>query len=146
MKVEQKEKLASLLGEDVKFDCKMANYTTLRVGGRAEALCEIKNNDILSKVISFISREKLDYEILGFGSNVIVTDGGVEGIIIVLKGTFRKIEKREKDATLLRVGAGCSLKDFLNYCRKEGLGGIEFLAGIPGTIGGAVSSACRNPG
>ena len=49
------------------------------------------------------------------------------------------IEKREKDATLLRVGAGCSLKDFLNYCRKEGLGGIEFLAGIPGTIGGAVA-------
>jgi UDP-N-acetylmuramate dehydrogenase len=139
MNVKQKEKLTFLLGEDIKFDCKMAKYTTLGVGGNAEALCEIKNEDLLRQVILFFLKEKLNYEILGLGSNVVIRDSGVEGIIIVLKGTFCNIERPDKNSTLLRIGAGCSLGDFLNYCRKEGLGGIEFLAGIPGTIGGAVA-------
>ncbi|MFC1883330.1 UDP-N-acetylmuramate dehydrogenase [Thermodesulfobacteriota bacterium] len=139
MNAEQRERLVLLLGGNVQFDCPMSNYTTLKVGGSAEALCEIKTRDVLKQVISFLSEENLSYEVLGWGSNVIIKDTGIEGAIIVLKENFGGIDRPDKNGTLLLAGAGCGLGKFVNYCKKEELGGIEFLAGIPGTIGGAVT-------
>ena len=139
MNAAQRTELISLLGENVKFEFPMADYTTLKVGGNAEAFCRINDETTLIKVVSFFKTEEIIYEVLGWGSNIVIKDNGVQGAIIVLSGSLAAIGKCEGNATAIVAGGGCRLVDLLNFCRKNELGGIEFLAGIPGTVGGAVA-------
>jgi UDP-N-acetylmuramate dehydrogenase len=144
----QKGQLVSLAGEDVRFDCPMARYTTFRTGGPVEVLYEAKSTKLLQQLIAYLNKEQIDYLVVGRGSNLLVRDVGLEGVAILLAGSLAVIEEQKKglsaaneqagDSTIF-TGAGVSIADFLTYCRESRLGGLEFLAGIPGTIGGAIT-------
>jgi UDP-N-acetylmuramate dehydrogenase len=143
----QKGQLVGLAGENVRFDCPMARYTTFGTGGPVEALYEAGSTELLQQVIAYLNKERIDYLIIGRGSNLLVRDGGLEGVAILLAGSLAVIEEQKEslsssneqagDSTIF-TGAGVSIADLLTYCRESRLGGLEFLAGIPGTIGGAI--------
>lgn len=139
MDTRQKEELIRLAGKNIRFQCPMAVYTTFNVGGPAEALCEMYDMEILKRVLAYLGREGIPYMALGRGSNMLVKDDGLEGVVILLRGALSRIEERRNDDMSVLTGAGLSLADLLSYCRSSGLGGLEFLSGIPGTVGGAVA-------
>ncbi|MCF8127065.1 MAG: UDP-N-acetylmuramate dehydrogenase [Deltaproteobacteria bacterium] len=126
-----------LAGEGIRFHYPMHRLTTYQVGGPAEALWEAREIETLKKVIRYLKIESIPYTILGRGSNLLVKDNGIDGVMILLKASLAKIEK---DAQEPRVwaGGGVHLTDLINWCSRQGLSGLEFLAGIPGTVGGAV--------
>jgi UDP-N-acetylmuramate dehydrogenase len=139
MDEKQRQKLAEITGKGIVFDCPMARYTTFRVGGKADVLCHIETRDQLQAVMTFLREERIVHLVLGRGSNLLVKDGGFEGVVIVLKGSLANIEERLLGDQILVAGGGLGIAELLHYCQTEGLGGLEFLAGIPGTVGGAVA-------
>jgi UDP-N-acetylmuramate dehydrogenase len=79
------------------------------------------------------------WRVIGRGSNILVTDAGFPGILVRLTGEFRTVRNvDETDSAVVTAGGGCLLAELLGYCRRHGLGGLEFLTGIPGGVGGAV--------
>ena len=139
MNKRQKEELSRLGGEEVRFDCPMAQYTTFRVGGLAEALYETNDQEDLRQMVAYLNKEDIPYLVVGRGSNLLIKDEGVEGLAILLRGSLASVKQENKDGLTVFSGAGLHLADLLVYCRSSGLGGLEFLAGIPGTVGGAIS-------
>jgi UDP-N-acetylmuramate dehydrogenase len=132
----QKKELIGLLDKDVHFDCPMRPYTTFRAGGKAEALCAVEDLGQLKELLAFTRKESLPYLVVGKGSNILVRDGGLKGIAVLLKGELEGVE--EKEGTI-HAGGGLGLSELVRFSQKQGLAGLEFLAGIPGTVGGAVA-------
>jgi len=128
--------LIGLLNKTIHFNCPMAPYTTFRVGGTAEALCAVGDLGQLKQLLAFVRQESLPYLVVGKGSNILVRDGGLKGIALLLKGELEGVE--EKEGTI-HAGGGLGLSELVRFSREQGLGGLEFLAGIPGTVGGAVA-------
>lgn len=110
-------------------------YTTYRVGGIASAIVYPKNVDSLMKLIRFVRSKDIPFKILGFGSNLLFSSKQYNGILIRLD-EFRDLEFF--GTSKVRVGAGYSLVKLSLQVAKRGLAGLEFAAGIPGTVGGAV--------
>ena len=138
MDVHQKAALERLAGEWIRFHYPMRHLTTYKVGGPVEALFEARDLETLKKVMRYLSMEGIPYNALGRGSNLLVTDKGVDGVMILLTGSLAAIED-SADKSLVWAGGGVPLTDLLNWCRRNGMSGLEFLAGIPGTVGGAVT-------
>jgi len=132
----QKRELVRLLDKDVHFNCPVGPYTTFRVGGKAEALCAVKDFLQLKALLSFLTKESVPFLVVGKGSNLLVRDGGLKGIALLLKGELEGVE--EKEGTI-HAGGGLGLSELVRFSHKKGLAGLEFLAGIPGTVGGAVA-------
>jgi UDP-N-acetylmuramate dehydrogenase len=132
----QKRELVRLLDKDVHFSCPMGPYTTFRVGGKAEALCAVKDLMQLKDLLSFMSKESIPFLVVGKGSNILVRDGGLKGMALLLKGKLEGVE--EKEGTI-QAGGGLGLSELVRFSHEKGLAGLEFLAGIPGTVGGAVA-------
>ena len=112
----------------------LSKYTTYKVGGMAEAIIYPKNIDALITLIKLIKFYKVQYKVLGNGSNVLFSDKKYNGVLIKLS-EFNHIEWNNNKVT---VGAGVSLPKLSLMAAKKSLTGLEFAAGIPGTIGGAV--------
>jgi UDP-N-acetylmuramate dehydrogenase len=139
MENRQKKGLVRLVGEAVRFDVPMDQYTTFQAGGEAEALYKGQDLDELQRLIAYLNKEQISYLVMGKGSNVLVRDEGVRGVIILLRGKLASVGRVDADDSALTAGGGGALTDLLTYCRDSRLGGLEFLAGVPGTIGGAVA-------
>jgi UDP-N-acetylmuramate dehydrogenase len=90
-------------------------------------------------VLRYLNEDHIPCFVVGLGSNLLVKDEGLEGLVILLRGPLADIEQEGTDDLTILAGGGLSIVDLLAYCRALGLGGLEFLAGIPGTIGGAVA-------
>jgi UDP-N-acetylmuramate dehydrogenase len=76
---------------------------------------------------------------MGKGSNLLVRDGGLNGVAVVLDGSLAAIEDSSETGPSVKAGAGLSLRKLVDFCTEKGLSGVEFMAGIPGTLGGAVA-------
>lgn len=114
----------------------LARRTTLRVGGCADLLVEPADDGELSLVVRTAREQGVPWRVIGRGSNLLVRDGGVRGLVISLAAPgFAQLEV---SPPLLRCGAGVRLKDLATTARRHGLAGLEFLAGIPGSVGGAL--------
>lgn len=114
----------------------LAPHTTLRVGGPVDLYVEPATEAELAAILNFCGERGLRFFVLGRGSNLIVRDGGFRGVAICLAhANFSKIEV---DGERLRCGAGAKLKNVALEARNHGLGGVEFLEGIPGSVGGAL--------
>ena len=135
----QKTELLRIAGRQIGFDFPMSQHTTFRVGGNAEAVYKASDPEGLSRVVSFLVNEGIPYLVAGRGSNLLVKDGGIGGVVILLAGVFTDIQHEGSHSSDILAGAGLSIVDLLIWCRKEGISGLEFLAGIPGTVGGAVA-------
>ncbi|MEA3369592.1 MAG: UDP-N-acetylmuramate dehydrogenase [Candidatus Ratteibacteria bacterium] len=119
----------------VKFAEPMRGHTTFAVGGPAEAWVEPRDIEDLKNLMVFVKKHKLNYLVVGKGSNIIVKDRGVRGLVINLSRYFRKIDNLSNG---IEVQAGLDLSDLLWQLEKNGLTGLEFLKGIPGTVGGVI--------
>jgi UDP-N-acetylenolpyruvoylglucosamine reductase len=120
----------------IRRDEPLAKRTTLRVGGPADFYVEPANEDDLSAILKLCARRAIPFFILGRGSNLLVRDGGIRGLVICLAHpAFGKIEI---EGGIMRCGAGAKLKNVSVEARRNGLTGVEFLEGIPGSVGGAL--------
>ncbi len=135
---DQKRALEQLTGEGVRFHYPMHRLTTYKVGGPVEAFWEAGDLGTLKKVIRYLSTAGIPYGVLGRGSNLLVKDNGIDGVMILLNGSLAVIDHNPGE-THVWAGGGVHLTDLMNWCRQHGLSGLEFLAGIPGTVGGAVA-------
>lgn len=114
----------------------LAKRTTLRVGGPAEIYVEPADEAELAKVLRFCRDHDVPFFLLGRGSNLLIRDGGIRGMVIHLGAPgFSQIEVEGEQ---LRCGAGAKLKDIALTAKRHGIGGLEFLEGIPGNLGGAL--------
>jgi UDP-N-acetylmuramate dehydrogenase len=139
MNKRQKEDLVRLARGNIRFGCAMAEYTTFHVGGEAEALFEAHEMEAFLRVHSYLCGARIPCLIVGRGSNLLVKDEGISGVVILLRGSLAGIEQESREDPNILAGAGLAISDLLIHCRGCGLGGLEFLAGIPGTVGGAVA-------
>jgi len=133
-----KDVLHDILGRRVRFDCPMSEYTTFRIGGNVEALGHVHSVEDLGKTIVFLKECRVPAVVVGKGSNLLVRDEGMEGVVLVLTGQLALVRQDQKDKERVVAGGGASLSDLLVHCRNHGLSGLEFLAGIPGSVGGAM--------
>lgn len=141
MRPETKENLSRLARGRVRFEAPLADLTTFGLGGPAAALVEPDSIEELSGVLDFVRTEGLPLFILGGGSNVLVLDGGYPGVVLRLGPGFGQLSVRGPSGKEVRVEAGAAAPTsaLVALTRREGLSGLEFLAGIPGWVGGALA-------
>ena len=115
----------------------MKKHTTFKIGGPADYFVKVKSLRILKKLLQFCNENNIPLQVIGNGSNILVLDKGIRGIVAKLD--FKKIDIKKKDNfALVNVSADVRGSYLSRKVAKDGLHGIEFLSGIPGTIGGAV--------
>jgi len=120
----------------LKRDEPMAKHTTLRVGGPADVYVEPATEADLALILQWCGEYGVKFFILGRGSNLLVRDGGFRGVVICLSSP--EFSRIEIDGTRIRAGAGAKQKNVAVEAKRNGLSGVEFLEGIPGSIGGAL--------
>jgi len=123
--------------KDVKFNEPLAKHTSFRIGGPAEYFVEVRNRSELANLLKIAKKYNLDILVIGAGTNLLVKDKGIKGLVIKLGGEFKSAESVDS-AEKVKVGGGVLLPQLIKFCIQNNLGGIEFLAGIPGTVGGAL--------
>ncbi|HBF36250.1 MAG TPA: UDP-N-acetylmuramate dehydrogenase [Firmicutes bacterium] len=131
----QEKANSALKGIKQRYQVPMAELTTFKIGGPLDLLVEPENMADIQKVLTFCQMEKLPWMIIGMGSNLLVRDKGIRGIGIKLGGIFTHDEFYEG---LVTAGAGMALGDLAKKTACQGLSGLEFACGIPGTVGGGV--------
>ena len=137
--VAAKERLAALCQLEeipVLWDEPMKNHTSFKIGGPAAALCVPKDRRQLRELVGFVQREGVDSWYIGNGSNLLISDVGLNGIAILLDSSFDG--EIELDGTVLLAPAGKKLSAVCAAACAAGLTGLEFAYGIPGSVGGAV--------
>ena len=128
--------LAEILGCEARRNEPMSKHTSFKIGGNADVYIKVNNLSKLSTILKECQASDVDYMILGNGSNLLVSDDGIRGVVIRLDGDFRKITLL--DDTTIFCGAGATLAYLCKFALNCGLSGLEFAWGIPGTVGGAV--------
>lgn len=131
------QELKGLWGEAVKLHEPMLRYTTFRIGGPAQALLIVQTVDDLCRAVLWARHKGLPYYVLGQGSNVLVADTGVEGLVIVNRCQNRRCVESAEGTTVF-AEAGVGLTKLAYQVSAQGWSGLEWAAGIPGTLGGAI--------
>jgi UDP-N-acetylmuramate--alanine ligase len=132
------EKLKAIVGEegDVRLYEPLAKHTTLRVGGPAQFWVEPRSEAAFAELIRFCRSENLALFVIGRGSNLLVRDGGIRGVVVhPCGGEFDKIEVSGNE---IAAGVGAKLKQIAYAGKAAGLGGLEWMEGIPGAVGGGL--------
>ena len=140
MNAKQRLQLATLC-PSVSWEAHMAAYSTFRSGGVVEALVEIQREDELPPLLQWLRRQDIPWQVIGGGSNILVATRRHKGVFIRLRGSVRdavRLPGPGDDEALVRVPAGCSLAALVGWCTKQALADLSFMAGIPGSVGGAV--------
>lgn len=130
--------LSGATDADVLRDEKLSRRTSYRIGGPARLLVLVHSYAALGKVVDVLAEEHVDWVILGKGSNVLASDAGYEGAVIILDDEFARVTVDAEQASVT-AGAGALLSKVVADAAKAELSGLEFCVGIPGTVGGAVS-------
>src|SRR5574339_431377 len=128
--------LYAKLGDKVKENVLLAPYTSARIGGPADVLITADSADELARTIKLLWKLDLEYLILGGGSNVLVSDRGVRGVVILNRAKGVKFHAGEQPS--VTVESGVVFSNLANRCASKGFAGLEWAATVPGTIGGAV--------
>ena len=130
------DKPEEIVGKDkVKYNEKMSKYTTMRVGGPCDCIVFPDEISKIKEVIDFCKNENITFFVIGNGSNLLVKDEGIHGVVIKLGHRFGKIEL---DGEYILAYAGATMPTLSQLAKKNSLKGLEFACGIPGTIGGGV--------
>lgn len=123
--------------EQIKIDEPMRNHTNFKIGGNADFYIIAKEIEQIQAVLKLVKQYDIPLTVLGNGSNVLVGDKGIRGIVLMISNQQFEIEKQKETANVT-VGAGETLGKIAYSLAKEGITGFEFAGGIPGTIGGAI--------
>ena len=132
------EKLKAIIGEggDVRLYEPLSKHTTLRVGGPAQFWVEPRTENAFAELIRFCRQENLPLFVIGRGSNLLVRDGGIRGVVVhPCGGDFDKIKI---DGNEISAGVGAKLRQVAYAGKAAGLGGLEWMEGIPGAVGGSL--------
>jgi len=129
------EDLSHLFPEQVELDVPLAPLTTYQVGGPAKALVYPKSREVLQQVLKRCHQENIPIFILGGGSNILVHDDGLDAVVISLQKCCAELFRRDQQ---VYAGAGVMVSELVEYCEANDLAGLEFMSGIPGTVGGAL--------
>lgn len=137
-----KQSLINIVGEDhIRFDEPMAAHTTFRVGGPADALIIPADEKDLLDAMALCKASDMPFMIIGNGSNLLVGDKGIRGVVFQLYRTMDQVvfEPQEDGTVKVHAGAGVMLSKLAKTIAAQSLEGFEFASGIPGTFGGAVT-------
>ena len=130
------KELASFMeAEDIKTNEMMNKHTSFRVGGPAKVFLTVHTEEVLKNILLALKRYELPYFVLGNGSNLLVSDEGYDGVMIYLGEEFSEVEIK---GTQIRAKAATLLGKVARMAMEEELAGLEFAAGIPGSLGGGV--------
>ena len=125
-----------------RFGISLARYTSFRIGGPADALVQVDTVEALQHVCALAAEHAIPLFILGGGSNLLIRDGGIRGIVVAMRGTFRTHRVQpcptSPETALVYAGAGCPFSRLAMQLAQQGWSGLEFAYGIPGTLGGAM--------
>lgn len=131
-----KDSLNRFVPEDyIKIQEPMSRHTTFRVGGPADCLVCPQTKEQLQGVLSYLTQIEIPYFVVGNGSNLLVSDAGYRGVIVKIGEAMSQVRV---EGNLIYAGAGASLAKVARIALEHGLTGLEFAAGIPGTVGGAL--------
>jgi len=134
-----KRKLTELATGTVLFDECMDRHTSIGVGGPADALVFPESAAEASRIVAFLRAEGIAVFFMGNGTNLLVRDDGFRGVIVSTKALRSiRVEERGGGRAAIRAEAGASLAEVVALAAREGLAGIEFCAGIPGSVGGGI--------
>jgi len=140
---DQGNKLSGFKGEII-LNEPLWKHTTFKIGGPAKYFIIPFDTQELICALNFASLNKIPFLVIGAGSNLLVSDKGIEGVVVKLSSeVFKKISFKD---TALEAGAGCLLSSLINEAQQKGLAFLEFLTGIPGTVGGALVMNAGIPG
>jgi UDP-N-acetylmuramate dehydrogenase len=128
--------LYAKLGDKVKESVSLAPYTSARIGGPADILITAESADELARIIKLLQKQEIDYLILGGGSNVLISDKGVRGVVVLNRA--KGVRFHNDDQPSVTVESGVVFSNLANRCASKGFAGLEWAATVPGTIGGAV--------
>jgi UDP-N-acetylmuramate dehydrogenase len=134
----------SLFKGEVRFSEPMSNHTSLRIGGCADIFIKPEDLSSLQRLRANLKKNQVPFFAMGGGTNILVREGGVDGAVVSF-GYFKNIDVSSEDADSVKlyVEAGTPLRRLVSFSSEKGYSGIEGLAGIPGTVGGAI---CGNAG
>lgn len=143
--------LQKTISGGVHLEASMRDYTSFRIGGTADLMAFPRSREELGRLLSKIDAIDLPYIVIGKGTNLLVTDQGIRGIVIKLNDGFQGITTQgplldqdpQEEEVFLMVEAATPMRKLLSHCLTRGYGGMEFAVGIPGTFGGAI---CQNAG
>lgn len=122
--------------EDILVDEPMSKHISFRVGGPADILVKPKTEDEIKNIVAFAKKENIPYLIIGNGSNLLIKDGGIRGIVIKIAENFNEFNIEGKNVV---AQSGAMLSFMGKAIMRNNLSGFEFAAGIPGTLGGAIA-------
>ncbi|MGH2574145.1 MAG: UDP-N-acetylmuramate dehydrogenase [Ignavibacteria bacterium] len=114
---------------------RLARFTTFRIGGDSDFYLEPADEEDLLNIIKYANQKNLSFYIIGNGSNILISDEGIRGLVINLEKGFGYLEHENG---LIICGAGVKIAKFVDFCIQNNYAGVEMLAGIPATMGGAL--------
>lgn len=138
-----REELTARLGTRIRFAVPLARLTSLRVGGPADAVATPADRAELCALLRRLAAARVPHHVIGGGFNSLAPDAGLPGVVIQLS-RWRRLE--ERPGNLLRVEAGVSHSQLTRFCAERGFAGLEFGAGIPGSLGGWIAMNAGIPG
>ncbi len=140
MDTQIRQDIAAIVAGEVLFDEPMSAHTSMGVGGRADVLVSPRNGGSLKTLLSFLLEAGIPFLPIGNGTNLIVRDGGYRGVLISVKALRKLVVTGTDDAggVRLHAQAGVSCSELVDFSIRKSLAGMEFCAGIPGSIGGGV--------
>ena len=128
--------LYAKLGDKVRENVSLAPYTSARIGGPADVLIIAESAEELAHTVNLLRKQGLDYIMLGGGSNVLVSDSGVRGIVILNRA--KAVRFHNGDQPSVTAESGVVFSNLAHRCASKGFAGLEWAATVPGTVGGAV--------
>ncbi len=137
---DSKKWLTNLFGNNVKFDESMARHTSLQVGGPADAYVTPESVENLVKLVKWVRQRELPYLIIGDGTNLLVKDNGITGIVIAITRCLKAITQSDivNNCVTVTAMAGARMQSLCSFALERGIGGMNFALGIPGTVGGSI--------
>jgi UDP-N-acetylmuramate dehydrogenase len=113
----------------------LKKHTSFKIGGPAECYCTVKTIEDVKQALKYANDKKMAVSVIGAGTNLLISDDGIKGLVINISRGLNGI-KIEDDKIV--VGSGVMLQRLIRFAAKKSLGGLEFLAGVPGSVGGAI--------
>lgn len=143
----KKQELSELFAERIIFGKPLANMTSMGVGGPAEALLIPSSTEEIRQAVQWCRTNSIPWNILGGGTNLVVRDEGIKGLVMALTRSFSGLTHETADiySVRARIKAGTTLSSVCCWAADNGMQGLEFAAGIPGTFGGAVKMNAGTP-
>ncbi|MBU2600171.1 UDP-N-acetylmuramate dehydrogenase [bacterium] len=129
------QEINDLTKAKIKLNESMKKWTSFKVGGKADIIVLVDEISQLKGLVNYLKENKIPYFIIGHGTNLLIKDEGVKGVVIKLVGSFKRVSVAGNE---IQAGAGVSLSKLLKISLKHNLSGLEFVTGIPGSVGGSL--------